>query len=616
MPAMRVARVLTNETCNQACGFCSARRPSERREFVVAPAVMKRIDSALAGGAREIMLTGGEPTMRRDLAELVRYARSRGAAHVVLETNAALVTDASARALVDAGLDAARVHLPAFGPEADTITRDEGGFVATLAGIRALAHAGVGIEVATPIVSTNLHLVEHIPRGLREANVDVTRIVVSAVVDGPDRSTIANVEGAARAIERLDEAARTNGIPLQFEPGAILPPCVFDKPYRVAHLYALTPGGGARAGFSRAAACRECLAADRCPGVPSALLAHSPTLQLKPITEDRIRRKLTVISSTREQIRRELVTRDVHRSPTGERIPSHIVRIHFHCNQACDFCFVSTHLPAPDDVDVRNAIVEISRQGGVLQLSGGEPTLNPRVCEYVKLGKSEGAVAVELQTNAVRLADEQLTLSLEEAGLDVAFVSLHGAHADISDGITRAPGTFEKTLRGIDALSRTKVHVRLNFVFCEPNRRDFPDFVRLVASRWPRAEINVSIASAFTDLVPRTPELIPKYSDVLPFLEEGLQLATQANVNVVGFESMCGMPLCLAPVDKRAQLTLAEIPEGHDGGEFVRTDACRRCELSTRCFGLRRSYAELHGTSEPRPIVFSAESERNVNEAV
>jgi pyruvate-formate lyase-activating enzyme len=260
--------------------------------------------------------------------------------------------------------------------------------------------------------------------------------------------------------------------------------------------------------------------------------------------------------------------------------------------------------------------LEISRQGGVLQLSGGEPTLNPRVCEYVRMGKSEGAVAVELQTNAVRLADESLTQALEDAGLDVAFVSLHGARAEISDGITRAPGTFEKTLRGIDALCRTKVHVRLNFVFCEPNRRDFPDFVRLVASRWPKAEINVSIASAFTDLVPRTPELIPRYVDVLPSLEEGLAIAEEAKVNVIGFESMCGMPLCLAPVDKRAQLSLAEIPTGHDGGEFVRTEACERCDLSTRCFGLRRSYAELHGTSEPRPIVFSTEPPAHVIKAI
>lgn len=601
---MRVARVLTNETCNQACSFCSARRPVERREFIVAPAVKKRIDTALAEGAREIILTGGEPTMRRDLADLVRHARSRGASRVVVETNAALLTTETAQVLADAGVDTARVHMPAFGPDADAITRDEGGFVATLAGLRALAAAKVTIEIAVPIVSTNVLIVAHLPRGLREAGLDVARLIVTAVVDGPDRASIANIADATRAIERLDEAARTNGIPIQFDAGGMLPPCLFDKPYRVAHLYALTPGGGTRPGFSRITECQECLAADRCPGVPTALVPTTANLTKKPITEDRVRRKLTVISSTREQIRRELVTRDIYRSPSGERVPSHIVRIHFHCNQACDFCFVSTHLPAPDDNDVLAAILEISRQGGVLQLSGGEPTLNPRVCDYVRFGKSEGAVAVELQTNAVRLADESLTKALEDAGLDVAFVSLHAARAETSDAITRAPGTFEKTLRGIDALSRTKIHIRLNFVFCESNRNEFPDFVRLVAERWPRAEINVSIASAFTDLVPRTADLIPRYSDVLPALEEGLAIAKGARIPVIGFESMCGMPLCLAPVDQRTQLALAEIPVGHDGGEFVRTEACTHCDLASRCFGLRRSYAELHGTDEPRPVVF------------
>lgn len=604
---MRSARVITNETCNQACAFCSARRPAERREFIVASAVKKRIDAAIAEGAREIILTGGEPTMRRDLADLVRFARSRGVTRVVVETNAALVTNDVAQSLANSELDTARVHMPAFGPEADAITRDEGGFVATLAGLRALVSARIKIEVAVPIVSTNLHLVAGIPEGLRKAGIDVSRIIVMAVVDGPDRKSIARVNDAARAIERLEESARTNGLPVQFDPGAMLPPCAFDKPYRVAHLYALTPGGGQRQGFSRIPACQDCLAEDRCPGVPSALLTHAVDFTGKPIREDRIRRKLTVISSTDEQIRRELVTRDFYRSPSGERVPSHIVRIHFHCNQACDFCFVSTHLPAPDDHDVHAAILEISRQHGVLQLSGGEPTLNPRVCDYVRLGKNEGAVAVELQTNAVRLGDESLTRALEDAGLDVAFVSLHGSCAEISDTITRAPGTFEKTVRGIDALSKTNVHVRLNFVFCEMNRSDFPNFVRFVAARWPKAEINVSLASAFTDLVPRSKDLIPRYSDVLPALEEGLSLARQANLQVIGFESMCGMPLCLAPVDKRAQLLLAEIPDGHDGGEFVRTDACSQCHLSTRCFGLRRSYADLHGTSEPRPIVFPAE---------
>ncbi|MDC0741173.1 radical SAM protein [Polyangium mundeleinium] len=604
---MRVARVLTNETCNQGCGFCSARRPVERPDFVRPAAVLARIDEALAKGTREVVLTGGEPTMRRDLAALVRHARARGAERVVLETNASLVTESLARALADAGLSVARVHVPAFGPEADGITRDEGGFSAALAGARALAAAGIPLEITTPIVRNNLDLVAAIPGGVRAANLPVLRLVASMPVDAPDPATLAPLEGAARALERLDQAAREAGIPLSLDPGAAIPPCSFERPARLAHLYALNPGGANRPGHERVPACGACVVADRCPGVPRALLARETTSAFRPLMEDRIRRKLTVISSVREQIDRELVTRDVHRAPDGRLVPSHIVRIQFQCNQACDFCFVSTHLPAPEDEVVRRAILEIAHAGGVLQVSGGEPTLNGRLREYVALAKREGAIAVELQTNAVRLADPGRARELEEAGLDVAFVSLHGSRAEISDVITRAPGTFEKTARGLDALAQTKIRVRLNFVFCEPNQADFPDFVRLVAARWPAAEINVSVVGAFTDLVPRTESLIPRYTDLLPAMREGLMIARATGIPVLGFESMCGIPLCLAPVDPRGFFDLAEIPNGHDGGEFVRAEACGRCELSARCFGLRRSYAELHGTSEARAVVRGAE---------
>ncbi|MDI3289045.1 radical SAM protein [Polyangium sp. 15x6] len=604
---MRVARVLTNETCNQGCGFCSARRPAERAEFVRPAAVLARIDEALGKGAREVVLTGGEPTMRRDLVALVRHARARGAERVVLETNATLVTESLARSLVAEGLSVARVHVPAFGAEADGITRDEGGFSAALAGARALAAAGIPIEIATPIVRKNLDLVAAIPGRLRAAELPVLRLVASIPVDAPDPASLAPLDGAARALERLDQAAREAGIPLSLDPGAAIPPCSFERPARLAHLYALNPGGANRPGHERVPACSACVVADRCPGVPRALLSpRAAASSFRPLTEDRIRRKLTVISSVREQIDRELVTRDVHRAPDGRLVPSHIVRIQFQCNQACDFCFVSTHLPAPDDEAVRRAILEIAHAGGVLQVSGGEPTLNGRLREYVALAKHEGAIAVELQTNAVRLAEQGRARELEEAGLDVAFVSLHGSCAEVSDAITRAPGTFEKTARGLDALAQTKIRLRLNFVFCAPNQADFPDFVRLVAARWPAAEINVSVVGAFTDLVPRTESLIPRYTDLLPAMREGLAIARAAGIPVLGFESMCGIPLCLAPIDPRVFFELAEIPIGHDGGEFVRAEACGRCELSARCFGLRRSYAELHGTSEARAVVRGA----------
>ena len=94
---VRVARVITNETCNQACRFCDARRPRERASFAAASAVRGRID-AVGEDAHELVLTGGEPTLRPDLPALVAQGRRRGV-RVVLETNAARIDLALARRL-------------------------------------------------------------------------------------------------------------------------------------------------------------------------------------------------------------------------------------------------------------------------------------------------------------------------------------------------------------------------------------------------------------------------------------------------------------------------------------------------------------------------------------
>jgi organic radical activating enzyme len=322
--------------------------------------------------------------------------------------------------------------------------------------------------------------------------------------------------------------------------------------------------------------------------------------EAKPLTDDRLRRKLSTASTTEEQIERELITRDVRRRPSG-LVRENIVRVNFRCNQACTFCFVSTHLPSAKEAAIEAGILEVAREGGVVTLSGGEPTLNPRLVEYVKLAKREGASEVELQTNATRLGDRALTEALVAAGVDVAFVSLHGSRAEISDVVTEAPGTFEKSVLGLDELHRTKVELRINFVFCQANLRDFPAFVELASTRWPRAALNVSFVAPSTDVVPRDAKLIPRYADVLPFLAEGLTLAAQRGTRIIGFDSMCGVPFCLVPQTVRAQYTqLQAAPD--DRGEFVKTEACQRCAMEKQCFGLRRGYASLHGTHELLPL--------------
>ena len=77
---MRTERVVTNLTCNQNCTWCTQRSARDVPAFVAGAAVGARIDAALATGAEEIVLTGGEPSLRRDLAALnTRAARGGGA---------------------------------------------------------------------------------------------------------------------------------------------------------------------------------------------------------------------------------------------------------------------------------------------------------------------------------------------------------------------------------------------------------------------------------------------------------------------------------------------------------------------------------------------------------
>ena len=610
---MRVAKVLTHLRCNQACSYCGIRRAADEPRFIRADAVRERIDAALAEGAREVVLSGGEPTMRGDLEALVAHARA-GGVDVTLETNATLIDPARAATLVAAGLGRARVNLAGWGEGLDEITRDPGGFAATCRGLSALLGAGLTVDVSTAIVRSTRSLLAALPAGLAglsTAGRAVQTLWVVVPVTSPDPDELLPWDEAARAILELDAAADDHAIGLKLVPEHAPPPCIFPPRARIAHLYSLGPGAASRPGHLRLDACKSCRVVDRCPGFSAEYLARFPPPVATPVAEERMRRRLSLIGTPAEQIARELVTpnRVFIANPAGDEGPGGvngavqeeaIVRVNFHCNQRCDFCFVSTHLPPAGDAAVRAAIIQAGEQGRRITLSGGEPTLNSRLPEYVRLARDVSKYPVELQTNAIRLDDEELVKRLVAAGLSEASVSLHGSCAEISDAITVAPGTFVRTVVGIDNLVRHGVATRLMFVICEKNRDDLVPFVRLVASRWPRVSVGLSFVAPSTDLVPRDAQMIPRYTGVLPGLSLALREARELGVSTHGLDSMCGIPLCLIPEGSKELQALPENPDGFDQGAFTYAPECDGCTLMGRCWGIRRTYAELHGTDELR----------------
>src|SRR5262249_22796230 len=147
-------------------------------------------------------------------------------------------------------------------------------------------------------------------------------------------------------------------------------------------------------------------------------------------------------------------------------------------------------------------IIEAGARGARISISGGEPTLNPKLIEYLRLARQHSHGLVELQTNAIRFGDMAFTRAVIAAGVDEVFVSLHGSSAEISDAVTEAPGTFVKTVAGLDNLARLDVALGLNFVMCERNYRDLPNYICFVHHRWAEAVVNLSFVAASSDMVP------------------------------------------------------------------------------------------------------------------
>jgi cyclic pyranopterin phosphate synthase len=137
-------RISVTDRCNLRCTYCMPAEVIFRpREELLAYEEIARVATVAARlGIRTIRLTGGEPLVRRGVADLVALLGAvPGIEEVALTTNGLLLA-AQAAALRAAGLSRLNISLDALGEEAfERITRRRG-LGRVLAGIAAAREAG------------------------------------------------------------------------------------------------------------------------------------------------------------------------------------------------------------------------------------------------------------------------------------------------------------------------------------------------------------------------------------------------------------------------------------------------------------------------------------------
>jgi MoaA/NifB/PqqE/SkfB family radical SAM enzyme len=145
--------------------------------------VFGRIDAIAASGSGRMDISGGEPTLRRDLPDIIRYARAAGISTVELQTNAVLLRDKErTQALKDAGLTHAFVGLHSHIPKIhDFLVKSEGAFEACVEGTRNLVACGVATTVNPVLTTANFKHVVEFMRYVHDELPGVRAVSLSAV---------------------------------------------------------------------------------------------------------------------------------------------------------------------------------------------------------------------------------------------------------------------------------------------------------------------------------------------------------------------------------------------------------------------------------------------------
>lgn len=149
---IRYLRVSVTDRCNYRCTYCMPEELEDRMLFSPRAALLsfeelEQIVAVFAGlGVRKIRLTGGEPTVRQGIVELVRrMAAVPGIEQVVMTSNGHLLGELAVP-LRDAGLSAINVSLDTLHADRFRAITSRGDLSRVLAGIDAAIAAGLRVK--------------------------------------------------------------------------------------------------------------------------------------------------------------------------------------------------------------------------------------------------------------------------------------------------------------------------------------------------------------------------------------------------------------------------------------------------------------------------------------
>jgi MoaA/NifB/PqqE/SkfB family radical SAM enzyme len=119
-----IVQIESTNICNAKCVFCPRDDMHRKQGIMSFELFTKIVDECAALGITHVRVHNyGEPFVDKKLVDKVRYAKQKGIKEVGMISNGSLITEAVARGMIDAGLDAINISVDASGKEVFESTR-------------------------------------------------------------------------------------------------------------------------------------------------------------------------------------------------------------------------------------------------------------------------------------------------------------------------------------------------------------------------------------------------------------------------------------------------------------------------------------------------------------
>lgn len=294
------------------------------------------------------------------------------------------------------------------------------------------------------------------------------------------------------------------------------------------------------------------------------------------------------------------------------------LKIGFACNNRCRFCVQGDkrHEVAEPDRETleRELHTGLDHADGVV-FTGGEPTLRKDLPQLVALAHELGYSPIQIQTNGRTLASRRYCKELVDAGATEFSPALHGHHPALHDWLTRAPGSFFQTTRGIRNVLEMGRTVLTNSVIVRANYHNLPQLARiLVGLGVPQFQFAFvhPVGTAGQNIT----AVVPRMEMMAPYLMRALQIGIDATRQVYSE----AVPYCVLPgyedcvVESRiprtrvvdAGVTVEDYRAYRLDQGKLRGPRCPECRWYDVCEGPWREYPETYGFDEFVPVAGGA----------